>query len=563
MKKGILILIAVAAIFYHCSNNENKNENMNAQADSLVKAFEAKVKPLYKEMNLSYWNASITGKEEDYKKAMQAELKVNEILADKEFFNKIKAIKETNKVTDSVLAREILMIYNSMLPKQVDTALTRQITELQNQIEMKFSTFRAIIDGKKYTDNDVEEILRTSTDNNKLKKTWIAVKELGPVVAEDIRSLARLRNKIAKSLGFDNYHQMKLTLDEQNPAEIEKLFDELDSLTRNAFAQLKDEMDTKLAERYKIKKEELRPWHYQNRFFQEAPSIYNVDVDKYYKDKDIVKLTKDYYESIGLDINDILERSDLYEKEGKNQHAFCIDIDNEGDVRVLCNIKPNNQWMSTMLHEYGHAVYDKYIDMNVPYLLREPAHTFTTEAVAMIMGRLSTNVSWMKAMGIIDETEAQKIGKEGFKHLRLEQLVFSRWAQVMYRFEKALYENPEQDLNNLWWDLVEKYQMLKRPEGRNMPDWATKTHIATSPCYYHNYLLGELLASQLNAYIVKNILKTDDYKTPNYVANKEIGKFFIEKVFRPGRIYYWNEMIEKATGEKLTPKYYAEQFLSE
>jgi hypothetical protein len=42
-------------------------------------------------------------------------------------------------------------------------------------------------------------------------------------------------------------------------------------------------------------------------------------------------------------------------------------------------------------------------------LLREPAHTFTTEAIAMMMGRLSTNGEWMKAMGIIDEKEAEKV----------------------------------------------------------------------------------------------------------------------------------------------------------
>jgi peptidyl-dipeptidase A len=125
-------------------------------------------------------------------------------------------------------------------------------------------------------------------------------------------------------------------------------------------------MDDKLAARCKVKKEDLMPWHYQNRFFQEAPAIYNVDLDGYYKDKDVVKLTKDYYASIGMDITDILNHSDLFEKEGKNQHAYFTDIDNEGDIRVLCNVKPNNQWMGTMLHEFGHGVYDKYIDMKVP-----------------------------------------------------------------------------------------------------------------------------------------------------------------------------------------------------
>ncbi|GAB4452596.1 MAG: hypothetical protein Fur0028_08070 [Bacteroidales bacterium] len=556
------MLLGSLSLMYQCTSNEKNEANMNAEADSLIKTFEAKVKPLFKEMSLAYWNASITGNEADYQKSLDAEMAVNKILADTAFFAQIKKVRYGKQITDTLIQRQIEMIYASMLTKQVDTNLTKQISELQNKIEQKFSTFRATIDGKKYTDNEIEEILHSSTDSKKLEKAWVSVKELGPVVAEDIKNLAKLRNQVAKSLGYNNYHEMKLTLDEQNPKDIENLFDELDNLTRDAFAKLKSDMDEKLAARCNIKKEQLMPWHYQNRFFQEAPSIYNVDLDGYYKDKDVVNLTKDYYESIGMDISDILSRSDLYEKEGKNQHAYCTDIDNEGDIRILCNVKPNNQWMGTMLHEFGHGVYDKYIDMKVPYILREPAHTFTTEAIAMLMGRLSTNGAWMNAMGIIDEKEAENVKTEGFKMLRLEQLVFSRWAQVMYRFEKGLYENPDQDLNKLWWDLVEKYQMMKCPEGRNMPDWATKTHIATSPCYYHNYLLGELLASQLNAYIVKNILKTDNYQTPNYVGNKEVGKYLIEKVFKPGRIYYWNDMIEKATGEKLTAKYYAAQFVN-
>jgi peptidyl-dipeptidase A len=119
-----------------------------------------------------------------------------------------------------------------------------------------------------------------------------------------------------------------------------------------------------------------------------------------------------------------------------------------------------------------------------------------------------------------------------------------------------MYENPDQDLNKLWWEMVEKYQMVKKPEGRNMPDWATKIHIALYPCYYHNYLLGELLASQIYSYLTTNITKN-----PSLVGDKAVGKYLQEKIFMPGAKYQWNEMIEKATGEKLTAKYYAKQFV--
>lgn len=191
-------------------------------------------------------------------------------------------------------------------------------------------------------------------------------------------------------------------------------------------------------------------------------------------------------------------------------------------------------------------------------MLRDAAHTFTTEAIANLFGRFAIEPGWMSGMGVIDEKESESIADQSRMAQKLQMLVFSRWVQVMYRFEKSMYENPDQDLNKLWWDLVEKYQMLKKPEGRNMPDWATKIHVALYPCYYHNYLLGELLASQLYNYIVTNV---SDNK--NFVNDKAVGDYLKNKVFYPGARYYWNDMIEKATGEKLTAKYYAEQFVKQ
>lgn len=217
--------------------------------------------------------------------------------------------------------------------------------------------------------------------------------------------------------------------------------------------------------------------------------------------------------------------------------------------------------MNTMLHEFGHGVYDKYIDQSLPYVLREPAHIFTTEAIAMLFGRFSNNPQWLQDMIGISDEEKQEITENCFKTLRTEQLVFSRWVQVMYRFEKAMYEDPEQDLNTLWWDLVEKYQMIKRPVDRNEPDWATKIHIATSPCYYHNYLLGELLASQLLYHIADTIIHSTDVRLESFANKKEVGAFLIDKIFKPGSVYHWSELIKRATGEPLSARYYAKQFV--
>jgi peptidyl-dipeptidase A len=549
----------VAAIGFLVSCGPSKTE-MNKKIDTFLEHYDSIVPPLQKEMNLAYWNASLSGSEADFQKVGELQMKLVEIYANKQDFELLKMAYKKGSETDAVKKRRVEVLYNIYLSSQADTALQKKIITLQNEIEVKYSNFRAEVNGKKLTDNDIEEILKQSKNSNELESAWKAHKAIGPVVANDILQLVKLRNQTAKELGFSNYHEMSLKLSDQDPKMISQLFDELDEMTAPAFAKLKTEIDSFFAVRYNVKASELKPWHYQDRFFQEAPAIYPVDLDKYYKDKNIEILTRDYYSSIGLEVADIMEHSDLYEKPGKNQHAYCMDIDNSGDVRVLCNVKFNAYWMNTLLHEFGHAAYDKYIDPALPFDLRNPAHTFTTEAIAMMFGRMYANPQWIQDMTCISDEEKLKIQENCNKTLRLEQMVFSRWAQVMYRFEKSLYEDPDQDLNALWWKLVEKYQLVKKPEGRNAPDWASKIHIATSPCYYHNYLLGELLASQLHYYIVKNCIKSDSMQNQSYFSNKQVGKFLIQKVFIPGSLMPWNEMIEKATGEKLTAKYYSEQF---
>jgi peptidyl-dipeptidase A len=536
---------------------------MERDLKTFVDTLELSVKPVESGAALAYFNAAITGKDEEYEESSELNIKLSKIYADKAAFATLKKFRDSGKIGDSLLIRQMNILYNTFVANQVDEVKMEELIKAQTRLEQRYSTFRATVDGKKFTDNEIESVLKNSVKSKELEKCWLASKQIGDTVAPEVIRLVKMRNEIARELGFVNYHELSLRLSDQDPVQIEKLFNELDSLTRGTFASLKSDVDAVLAKKYKIKSEELMPWHYQNRFFQEAPAIYNISLDSYFADKDVVQLTRDYFAGIGLDASDILSKSDLYEKEGKYQHAFCTHIDRSGDVRVVCNVKNNNQWMGTLLHELGHGVYDRNIDMALPYFLRTPAHTFTTEAIAMLLGRLSSNPYWLRDNAGISSEEADRISGDVKSNLRLEQLVFSRWSQVMFRFEKGMYADPDQDLNKLWWDLAEKYQMLKKPEGRDHADWAAKIHIASYPCYYHNYQLGELLASQLQVYINTHVLKAGEYDVVSLSKNPEIGIYLLEKVFRPGAKYQWNDMIRRATGEELTAKYYAGQFIEQ
>jgi peptidyl-dipeptidase A len=452
------------------------------------------------------------------------------------------------------------VLYLAYLEKQVDPALLKQIVAKANAVEKKFNAFRAKVDGKEMTENQVRAELKNSRSSKYRQAVWEGSKAVGGVLEADLKDLIKLRNQAAVKLGFKNYHDMQLTLNEQSGDELIKLFDELDALTREPFAVAKKEIDKALAANCNVKPEELMPWHYHDPFFQQTPSVFPADLDVPFKKQDLVQACSRFYNGIGLPIDDVIARSDLKEKKGKNPHAFCTDIDRAGDVRVLGNVDQNDYWMSTLLHEFGHSVYSsKNIPKELPYVLRTEAHILTTEGVAMMFERFSKRRGWLEKMNIA-VADPKKFDEAADKTLRYQLLIFSRWCQVMLRFEKAMYENPDQDLNKLWWDMVEKYQLVKRPKNRNEPDYASKIHIVSAPAYYHNYMMGEMFASQVHHAITKELYNDGDPNTTVYVGNKKVGEFMKKKVFDPGRTMTWNALTQHATGETLNAKAFAADF---
>lgn len=531
------------------------------QLERFIEAHIAKVEPLTKEANLAYWDASTTGKTEYYDKYSKLQIQISRLYSNPQDFAFIRDVRESGQIKNTRLARQLDKLYYAYLRNRVEPELLEEIAELDGKIQEEYSSFRGTIDGKKVTMSDIYIILTTEKDCRKRELAWKASKQVGNVIASDLIRLVKLRNKAAQEVGFDNYHTLSIITGEQSVKELDQIFDELCESTTAPFVRMKNELDIILAKSYGVAVEDLMPWHYHDPFFQRTPLVYEQDLDLYYKDKDVKDLAEKFYAGVGLPVEDILARSDLYDREGKYPHAFSHDVDRRGDVRVLCNLQDTERWMETILHELGHAIYSKYHDRNEPWLLREPAHSFTTEAIAMFFGRLSRSPAWMQEMLGLSEKQRVEIQQVSEKYLRFQQVLFVRWVLVMYNFEKQLYADPDQDLNNLWWDLVEKYQLIKRPPGSVDAGWASKLHFTSAPCYYHNYMLGELLASQLHHYIIHKVLKLESDRNVSFVGEKMLGDYLRENVFGPGALYDWNDMIERATGEPLTPGYFVEQFV--
>jgi len=512
-----------------------------SDAASILARAEDTLRPLHRVASQAWWDSSRSATEEHERQRVAAELALSDALADPDLYREVSSARQNGG--DGLAPRALDVLYYGLVPNQVPEEIRHRIVELEASVDSRFTQHRATVVGRQVDDNEIRRILRESDDVAERREAWEGSKTVGAAVADDVRQLARLRNEAARGLGYRDWFALAVATMEMDEGRLFETLGECDRLTAEPFARWKAATDAELARRFGCAVEELRPWHYEDVFFQEVPVTGSVDTSETFAGTDVVELARRTFDGLGLRTGPILDRSDLFPRDGKSQHAFCIDIDREGDVRVLANVEHDSYWADTMLHELGHGVFDLGYDGSLPWLLRE-AHLTVTEGIAIMMGALAQESSWLRDVAGLDSDEAESLDAALRRRRAAESLVFVRWVLVMTNFERALYADPEADLSRVWWELVARHQLLTPPEGRHEPDWAAKIHIASAPVYYHTYLYGRLVATQLHA--------TLDREAGGLVGRPEAGAFLTEHVFAPGQSIRWDRLVERATGSPLT-----------
>ena len=526
---------------------------------SILKQVDEELQPLRIRQAETQWQASISGSEEDHHLAEEAEIALRLKLSDDKVFNEISEWLKDPGVQDAQLRRWATMMRLEIAPNKLPSETIMALVSRQKKIEAAFNTHRPEIAGRTVSANEITEILRTSKDNALCKQAWEASKEIGLIVQEELRELVRARNLAARNLGYPDYYRMILELQEIDEARLFSSFGRFADLSEDEFRRMKAFLDSELAKRFRIDAVDLAPWHYSDPFFQECPAVFGVDTEPIFKGRNTLEWCKRYFTRMGLPIDQIIPKGSYYESPGKHETAFCSDIDRNGEVRVLLNLKDNGYWASSALHEFGHAAFYLNIDRSMPYSLRIPAHISISEAIAMFFARLPYEMEWLIEMFGLPGSVIREMEQPIKEEQRMRMAIFARWMLVMAHFERGLYRDPDYDQQSRWWDLVERFQLLRRPDrGKQAADWATKPHILLFPVYYHNYMLGEWIASQLHFTLIDHF----NLKEPVIWNDRpEVGKWMIENIFKPGASIGFYELIRDLTGAMPMPDDFVRQYI--
>src|ERR687893_393388 len=298
------------------------------QVEGFITSFEPRLAPVEKASSEAWWKLATTGTEEAQEDLVRAGMEYNRLFADKGEYELVKSWYEGRHSLDSsILRRQVGILYKTFAGRQGDEETLRRIEELEAEGNAIYSNHRGSVGDRETSENEVRELLRTSSDSNLRREAWEASKSVGRKAEGVVRELARLRNELARAEGYENHHARSLDLQEIDAAELASFMDDLEAATDAPFRDLKKEIDADLRERFGV--ETVMPWHYSDPFFQsckhdatalsrpasredlggEVGAGNGSEVDHYFRDEDLVALTRKTYDNLGLEVRDVLART--------------------------------------------------------------------------------------------------------------------------------------------------------------------------------------------------------------------------------------------------------------
>ena len=301
--------------------------------------------------------------------------------------------------------------------------------------------------------------------------------------------LVKVRHKMAKKLGFENFVELgyiRMLRTDYNAEMVAKFRNQVSEYIVPAASRLFKRQQERLG------LEELR--YYDENFEFNSGNATPKGDSKFIMNNgrlmysELSKETKEFF-----DFMIEHELMDLETKKGKGAGGYCTYIPDYKSPFIFSNFNSTADDIDVLTHEAGHAfqVYmSRWIeipDINFPTYESCEIHSMSMEFITW---------PWMELF-FKEDTDKYK-----FTHLG-SAIKFIPYGVLVDEFQHIIYENPnmtKEERKLVWRDLENKYQPHKNYKGNDFLErggwWFKQGHIFKNPFYYIDYTLAQICALQ-------------------------------------------------------------------
>mmetsp|Transcript_9792 Transcript_9792/g.18410 ORF Transcript_9792/g.18410 Transcript_9792/m.18410 type:complete len:533 (+) Transcript_9792:370-1968(+) len=400
-------------------------------------------------------------------------------------------------------------------------------------------------------------VMRTNSDEAVRKSAYEALRSIGKFVSEEgFLEIVKLRNKLAKMLGYQDYYDYTVTNAEGFGKD--KLFEILDGLeegTRPLMVKAMQDLE-------KIHgKKALEPW---NMGYMMSGNVIKK-MDPYFPFSKSVENYIRSYAAMKINYCNSTMTLDLLDRKNKYSNGFChwpvpawiksdgTFVPSKTNFTSLADpsaVGSGLTALTTLMHEAGHAAHFANIKQPSPLFSQERAPTSVAyaENQSMFLDSLVEDAAWRAkyARDVHGNPLPFDIHEESIRSTHPFKVFQLRGMLSVSYFEKALYELPDDEVTSEGVQALADKIEIEIQGGLNPRPLLSVPHLVSdeASCYYQGYTLAEMSVHQ-----TREFFKT---KYGYIVDNPNVGPTLARHYWECGNSRPFLELVRDLTGKELS-----------
>ena len=312
-------------------------------ADAVVAACGATLEPLETAANAAWWDANIDASDETQRRRADADIALSDALADADAFAEVRAAQAEPRPRSRSSPASSRCSCRASRPNQVDADLRREIVELQSDIESRFARHRG---------DDRRQSRSTTTRSSRCCARATTTRTAGPRGRRRRASAPRSRPTCASwpgsattrpgRSGTATTSRSRSRRPTSTRSGCSPRSPRSTSSPRPRSATLEGGARRTARGPLRSRRRRAAPVALRRPVLPGRARARSASTSiRISRDADLEALTVRTFDSMGLDVARRARAQRPHApRRARSQHAFCIDVDRVGDVRVLSNNTP-------------------------------------------------------------------------------------------------------------------------------------------------------------------------------------------------------------------------------